>query len=363
MPAKGSSGTLKYSGAAHFRTRILLSTLSGRPVRIDSIRADHAEVGLRDFEASFLRLVEKVTNGCEVVINETGTALRYRPGIIVGGGGLSHDCGTARAVGWFVQPLLVLSLFAKQPLSITLRGVTNGPGDVSVDVLRTVTLPLLRHFGVDGASLAVSKRGAPPDGGGEVHLEMPHVRALTPVSVVEAGKVRRVRGVAYGAKVSAQMANRMVDGARATLNDYLPDVWVYTDVHKGRTSGASPGFGLALVAETTSGALLSSEMVGGPELLPEHVGTSVADALLSEVASCGAADGTHQPLLLTLMTLTPEDVSRVRLGPLTPQAVETLRLLRDFVGVTFQIDADPADASLLLACRGAGMRNLARRVT
>ncbi len=359
-----SGGTLRYTGAAHFRTRILLSTLSGRPVRIDSIRADQADVGLRDYEACFLRLIEKLTNGCEVVINETGTALRYRPGIIVGGAGLSHDCGTSRAIGWFAQPLLALAPFAKQPLSITLRGVTNGPDDMSVDVLRTVALPLLRHFGIEGAALSVVRRGAPPAGGGEVQLSVPNARQLSPVSLVDAGKVRRVRGVAYGAKVSAQMANRMVDGSRSVLNHFLPDVWVYTDVHKGRTSGGSPGFGLALVGETTSGALLSAEMAGSPSVLPEEVGVSVADALLEEVGACGAVDSSHQPLLLTLMCLGPEDVSRVRLGrELTPQAVDTLRLLRDFVGVAFTIDPDPADGSLLLACRGVGLVNINKRVT
>merc|ERR1719440_1158179 len=137
---------LRFKGAEHFRTRLVLATLSGRTVRIDEIRAEEAEVGLRDFEANFLRLLEKVVNGCEVVINETGTAMRYKPGIIVGGEGLAHDCGTSRAIGYFVQPLLVLAPFAKRALSVTLRGVTNGPDDPSVDVLRTVTLPLLRHF-------------------------------------------------------------------------------------------------------------------------------------------------------------------------------------------------------------------------
>ena len=95
---------------------------------------------------SFAQLLEKVVNGCEVVINETGTALRYKPGIIVGGEGLVHDCGTSRAVGYFVQPLLVLAPFAKRALRVTLKGVTNGSDDVSVDVLRTVTLPLPRHL-------------------------------------------------------------------------------------------------------------------------------------------------------------------------------------------------------------------------
>jgi hypothetical protein len=65
--------TLRFTGCENFRQRILLASLSGRPIRIDDIRSDDPlSPGLRDFEASFLRLIEKVTNGCEVAINETG---------------------------------------------------------------------------------------------------------------------------------------------------------------------------------------------------------------------------------------------------------------------------------------------------
>ena len=46
-----------------------------------------------DFEASFLRLIEKITNGCGIKINETGTKVSYKPGVLVGGIGHSHDCG------------------------------------------------------------------------------------------------------------------------------------------------------------------------------------------------------------------------------------------------------------------------------
>jgi RNA 3'-terminal phosphate cyclase len=51
---------LRYKGAKQFRQRILLSTLSGRAVRIDGIREADAQVGLRDYEANFLRMLEKV---------------------------------------------------------------------------------------------------------------------------------------------------------------------------------------------------------------------------------------------------------------------------------------------------------------
>jgi RNA 3'-terminal phosphate cyclase-like protein len=354
---------LRYKGAAHFRQRIILATLSGRAVRIDDIRSEEEQVGLRDYEACFLRLLEKVVNGCEIVINETGTAMRYRPGIIVGGGGHVHECGTSRAISYFIQPLLALAPFGKLPLGITLRGVTNATGDMGVDVLRTVTLPMLRHFGLsDGLSLQVNKRGAPPLGGGEVYMQMAIVRELTPCDLTETGKVKRVRGVAYGTKVSPQICNRLVDASRGVLNHFLPDVWVYTDVFKGKTSGLSAGFALTLVAETTSGALLSAEAVGAGGVMPEEVGTQAAEALLQQVREAGTCDSANQPLALVLMALGPEDVSRLRLGTLTEHSIGLLRLLRDFFGVTFRIDSEP-DGSVVLTCRGVGFKNLSKRTT
>lgn len=63
---------LKFKGCQNFRQRLVCSTLSGRAIRIDDIRSDDQNPGLRDFEASLLRLLEKLTNGCVVEINETG---------------------------------------------------------------------------------------------------------------------------------------------------------------------------------------------------------------------------------------------------------------------------------------------------
>ena len=61
------------------------------------------------------------------------------------------------------------------------------------------------------------------------------------------------------AQVSPQTSNRMVDGARGICNPLLADVYVFTDHMSGVEAGASPGYGIMLVAETTSGRLLSAE--------------------------------------------------------------------------------------------------------
>lgn len=71
--------------------------------------------------------------------------------------------------------------------------------------------------------------------------------------------VKRVRGVAHSMRVSPQVSNRMVDGARGPLNSLLADVFIFTDHMSGPSAGNSPGFGITLVAETTSGGLIGSE--------------------------------------------------------------------------------------------------------
>jgi RNA 3'-terminal phosphate cyclase-like protein len=40
--------------------------------------------------------------------------LRYVPGVIAGGAGLEHDCGTERGIGYFLEPLVCLALFGKK---------------------------------------------------------------------------------------------------------------------------------------------------------------------------------------------------------------------------------------------------------
>jgi RNA 3'-terminal phosphate cyclase-like protein len=93
------------------------------------------------------------------------------------------------------------------------------------------------------------------------------------------------------------------------------------------------------------------------------VGLAASAALLEQIRDGGTVDATHQPLMLLLMALCPEDVSRVRTGPLTSHTERLLRLIRDYLGVTFQIKQDLEDSSVLLSCRGSNLRNIALRTS
>jgi RNA 3'-terminal phosphate cyclase-like protein len=95
-----------------------------------------------------------------------GTRVIYKPGFIVGGK-IVHDCGNSRGIGYFLEPLMCLAPFGKAAVHATLKGITNNEEDISVviqfrklsdlmhqvDIMKRVTMPLLKHFGLEEAEL------------------------------------------------------------------------------------------------------------------------------------------------------------------------------------------------------------------
>ncbi|XP_021237290.1 RNA 3'-terminal phosphate cyclase-like protein isoform X3 [Numida meleagris] len=385
MAGGGGAQCLSYAGCNFLRQRLVLSTLSGRPLKIRKIRAKEEDPGLR------------------------GTTLYYQPGLLYGGS-LEHDCSPSRSIGYYLESLLCLAPFMKHPLKIVLRGVTNDQVDPSVDVLKATALPLLKKFGIDGESLEIkiNRRGMPPKGGGEILFACPVRKVLQPIQFTDPGKIKRIRGTAYSVRVSPQMANRMVESARSVLNKFLPDIYIYTDHMKGISSGnpcrricnsmgrkdefpfphwwcmsistaavlpysASPGFGICLIAETINGTILSAELASNPQgqgaaVLPEELGQNCAKLLLEEIYRGGCVDSTNQSLALLLMTLGQQDVSKVLLGPLSPYTIEFLRHLRSFFQIMFKIEMKSPEEErkggekVLMTCVGIGFSNLSKTI-
>lgn len=355
-----------------------------------------------DYEVNLLRLLEKITKGTLIQIGKNGHTLVYKPGVIIGGSSLVHECCAARGVGYYLEVLMCLAPFSKKGIAITLHGVTNHPhgaGDLSVDTLRNNTMFLLkkimngmmnptltgdrtdeksvrsaaRHHGIDyEPSCQVVKRGAFPLGGGEVKFECPILRGRVPaIKLVDEGMIRKVRGISYCTRVSPQIASRMIEGAKGPLLHLIPDVHIHTDYYSGKQSGKSPGFALYLQAETDTYCRMAVEYVpaGGmgasatsTELqTPEDVGTHCAKMLLDEIKRGGCVDSSHQGLMFLFMALTPEDVSKVRVGKLSESAIMWLRHIKDFFGVQFMLVPEYDTDTVVCSCVGSGFQNIARK--
>ncbi|KAJ3662719.1 hypothetical protein Zmor_007052 [Zophobas morio] len=363
---------LCYKGSNFFRQRLVLSVLSGKPIRISYIRAFEDEPGIKEFEVSLIQLFDKITNGTVIELNETGTSLYFQPGLLHGGT-FSHECSTQRGVGYYLEALVMVGLFCKQPLNATLRGVTNNNIDPSADLIKTSMIRAVKNFILDdeGLEIKVTKRGMLPLGGGEIIFKCPVCKQLRPVQLLDSGMVKRIRGTAFALRVSPAIANRIVDKAKGVLLNFIPDIYVNTDECRGRQSGKSPGFGVHLTAETTNGVIYSAEKAsnavsnGEDPSIPEDVGEGAATRLLYEIYLGGVVDSSSQAVVILCMALGQQDVSKFVTGPLTENTIAFLRHLKEFFGVTFKLKHEDSSGTgtqkVVLTCVGTGYINFSKR--
>ena len=399
---------LQFEGHRHLTTRLLLSTLTGRPIRITKIRPTSTRPGLTPPETNFIRLLDAVTNGAQIQFSMTGTTLVYRPGLITGsaeglgamGGVVRHEIPrecSRRGASWWLVPLALLAPFAKDKLNVVLHGegcitAATPAGDISVDSVRTAILPLYKSFGIErNIELRVLKRSAAPaqgkSAGGEVQLVFGHqVRLPKTLHLMNKGRVKRIRGVAYAVGVSGSNNARMIDTARGVLNKFVPDTYIFSDVSSapsvsstggsrsdpngGKTKGAV-GFGLSLVAESSTNCLYSADVASPPAggVTPEDLGRQCAFQLLEKISKGGCVESTATETVLLLMAMGSEDVGRVCLGRDVLGTEDVVQLGRDvkaFTGAAWGLRSkggeNEEDEEVVVSVVGRGVGNVGRKV-
>lgn len=411
---------LRLKGHHNLAYRLVLSTLTGRPVRISDIRpSSTTNPGLTPYEVSFIRLLDTITNGAVIEFSMTGTTLLYKPGLITGstagynasttGGVLRHELHAecaARGVSYWLIPLCMLAPFSKNAINVTFSGpgvVTaahNEAGDPSVDTVRTAILPLYAQFGITlNLELRVHRRCSAPvpghalnSAGGEVQIVFGHqVRLPKTLHLMRAGRVKRIRGVAYATGVPGSSNARSIDAARGVLNRFVPDTYIFSDLsgpqplsdkdqrgNGGRRTGI--GYGLSLVAETTTGCLYSADAAADPHggQVPEDVGKACAFQLLEVVQQGGCASQLAMSTMMTMMAMGSEDVGRIVLGRDvvgSPGVIAMARELKEFRmsewgirdietgGGSSDDDSDEEEErDLLVTVVGKGVGNVGRKV-
>ncbi|ODV89436.1 hypothetical protein CANCADRAFT_148540 [Tortispora caseinolytica NRRL Y-17796] len=358
---------LTFQGHEYLRQRMVLATLLGKPLKVEKIRSDLLEPGLKDYEISFIRLLDRITNGSVMDISYTGTTVIYRPGMLVGGTH-NHTCPTSRGIGYFLEPMLYLAPFCKTAMKITFAGVTSNETDNSVDMIRTSLFPVMQKFGIDRMELRIVRRGSPPLGGGEVVFSAPHL-VLQPKTLhaTTTPKILKIRGIAYSTRVSPTIVNRMINAAREVLKVTECETFIYSDVARGQDAGKSPGYGILLVAETKSGWCYSTEDVGAAGAVPEDLGEKVAKQLLYDISLGGVVGRNQIALALTFMILGKEDVGRIRVGRdvIDDKTVQLLRDIYAFTGQQIIIkdgDEDTDSNDLMISVKGIGFTSASKKI-
>ncbi|KAI1501731.1 RNA 3'-terminal phosphate cyclase/enolpyruvate transferase [Biscogniauxia marginata] len=397
---------LRFTGHRSFTQRLVLATLTGRPIHISKIRPNSpTNPGLAPHEVSFLRLLEAVTNGSSMQISYTGTTIAYQPGLITGAvpGFTSSDsdiiehsipANCTRGISYFLLPLCILAPFAKAHMNVRFSGpgvITSATetGDLSVDSFRTAILPLYNLFGIPAVriELKVLQRSCsgPKGSGGAGIVELrfaSQVRLPKTLHLNRSpGRIKRIRGVAYATGVSASNNARMIHSAREVLNTFVSDIHIAAQYDQaplvadtGEKAGSKRrmgiGFGLSLVAESSAAGVLYSADVVVPSkggVVPEDIGKRCAYQLLESISLGGCVSRAATSTILTLMALGSEDIGRVRLGRDiigTEDVIELARDLKKFGASSWGLrDVEDDDSTdLIVAVRGTGVGNVGKKV-
>ncbi|KAJ9648318.1 hypothetical protein H2199_001172 [Coniosporium tulheliwenetii] len=370
MSTTSSPPPLRFTGSKYLVQRLVLSTLTGRPIRISQIRSNSTtSPGLLPHEISFLRLLDTITNGSLIEFSMTGTTLLYRPGLLTG----SAQGYGADTSGVLKHELPANARAAKAALNVLFTGAgvitssTPSTGDISVDTVRTAILPLYRNFGIENnIELRILRRSNPGPGnrggGGEVQLLFGHqVRLPKTVHLLNAGRIKSIKGVAYATGVSAANNARMIEAARGVLNPFVANTYIFSDVSSaplvpdtsktaqlGARRKIGVGFGISLVAESSTGALWSADVASPAE-------------------GAGYVSAVAAPTVLTLMAMGSEDVGRVKMGRDvlgTEEVISLARDLRAFGASGWGLrDADEDEqGDVVVSVVGRGVGNVGRKI-
>lgn len=284
-------GSYGEGGGQILRTSVALSAITGCALRVENIRAKRPNPGLA---AQHITSVRAVATLCDAELGgdkERSSTLDFTPRQSVRTGNYSFDVAEARKGGSAGAAMLVLQavlpplLIASGDSHISVRGGTHVAWSPPFDYVHDVWLPTLARMGARATASLVTS-GWYPVGQGEVEVTVTGAGgALSPLTVVERGRLHHVSGRAIAASLPAHIAARMANRASACLRE----VGIEARIEARRLRAACPGAGIFL-ATTYDSAICGFSALGERGKPAETVAEEAVGAFLSFHRSDAAVD-------------------------------------------------------------------------
>jgi RNA 3'-terminal phosphate cyclase (ATP) len=181
----GSTGE---GGGQILRSSLALSLVTGKPFRIENIRAGRKKPGLLRQHLTAVQAAAAVS-GARVAGGDLGSRnLSFEPSQVQGGD-YRLAVGTAGSATLVFQTILPALLTARTPSSITLEGGTHNPFAPPFDFLARTFLPLIRRMGAS-VDVRLETHGFYPAGGGRFTVEIKPCASLGHVALSGRGPTR-----------------------------------------------------------------------------------------------------------------------------------------------------------------------------
>ena len=315
----GSQGE---GGGQILRTSLTLSMATGRPFRLERIRAGREKSGLLRQHLTAIQAAGTIA-GADVIGAEPGSAtLTFRPGVTCAGE-YAFAVGTAGSASLVLQTVLPALMRADGASTVTVEGGTHNPAAPPFEFLASSFAPLMGCLGA-GLDVRLVRHGFYPAGGGCIEATIRPAAEWRPIELVDRGALRAKRMRVLLAHLPRHIGERELrvlehrlgaptEEARieAIPSSPGPGNVVLVDIESDTVTEVFAGFGEAgvraeAVAERVAQNVRQYLAAGVP------VGEHLADQLLLPLAL--GAGGRFRTLPLSRHSQTNADVIRAFTG-------------------------------------------------
>jgi RNA 3'-terminal phosphate cyclase (ATP) len=311
-------GSYGEGGGQILRSALALSLVTGKPFRIEKIRAGRKKPGLMRQHLTAVNAAAEV-GAARVSGNCIGSqAFAFAPQTIRCGR-FHWSIGTAGSCTLVLQTILPALMITDGPSQIILEGGTHNPFAPPFDFLARVFLPLLARMG-PRVLAELERPGFFPAGGGRMRITIDPGKSLNRLELKNRGPVRRQSARAIIANLNPGIARRelkvvakMLGFASVDLETICidnapgPGNVLFIDIESETLTEAFTGFGQRGVsAETVAARAAGQARDYLAAAVP--VGRYLADQLLVPMAIAGG--GAFVTLPPSRHTLTNIDILR-----------------------------------------------------
>jgi RNA 3'-terminal phosphate cyclase (ATP) len=323
-------GSFGEGGGQILRTALGLSLVTGKPFRIEKIRAGRERPGLLRQHLTAVQAATRI-GGADVEGASIGSKeLTFTPGKVAPGD-YSFAVGTAGSATLVLQTVLPALMTVSEHSTLRLEGGTHNPWAPPFDFLQKSLLPLLGRMGPN-VTPTLERRGFYPAGSGKFTVAIEPSPRLSPLELTDRGELQQKRATAIVASLPADIAHRELKVVLRKLEIERPQTRVVED-------GDSLGPGNVVLIEIESEYVTEVFTGFGETRIRAEV---VADRAVDEARdylAAGVPVGPHLADQL-LVPLALAGSGSFRTMPLTKHATTNIEVIRMFLGTRIDVDRE-----------------------
>ncbi len=327
-------GSYGEGGGQILRTALALSAVLNKPFTLYNVRCKRRNPGL---QAQHVAAVEALARIAEARIDGVrfgSQEITFIPQK-VHSGEYQFEVRTAGSVILLLQAIFLPLCLSKGISDITLIGGTHVQWSPSFHYLSEVFLPTLKGLGISAVA-AIERWGFYPKGGGRIRLKINPVRELKPISFVDRGSLKMIRGISAISNLPRHVAERQKEQALKRIQGELHiggEIVVLDDVHSD-----GPGSFLFLLAEYQR-ALAGFSSLGLKGKPAERVADEAVDSLKDYLESDGCVDPYLTDQIVPFMALAKGN-SSITTMRITQHLLTNLWVIQHFLNITISREGE-----------------------